>query len=117
MYVIVKIEYNEHVRIDEHFNVEIEFSEQVKNDEDIIIEIESTSTSKLICTYLLKSMINKCSTDSIVQRAGCHNLSKQRFLSAVHQFSLFSSFLIMHDSYDNQRSSGSQTSDRVDQRS
>ena len=47
MYVIVKIEYNEHVRIDEHFNIEIEFSEQVKNDKDIIIEIEYNEHVKI----------------------------------------------------------------------
>ena len=99
----VENEYNVHVKNDEHVNVEIEYNEHVKNDVHVNVEINDK-----------QSMIqNPRSIDSIVQRAGCHDLSI--FLSS------FSSFLIMHDSYDNQWSTRSWTSegssDRVDRRS
>ena len=61
----VEIEYNVHVKNDEHVNVEIEYNEHVKNDVHVNVEINDK-----------QSMIqNPRSIDSIVQRAGCHDLS------------------------------------------
>ena len=61
----VENEYNEHVKNDEHVNVEIEYNEHVKNDVHVNVEINDK-----------QSMIqNPRSIDSIVQRAGCNDLS------------------------------------------
>ena len=69
-HVNVEIEYNEHVnndehvKNDEHVNVEMKYNKHVKNDEHVNVEINDK-----------QSMIrNPRSIDSIVQRAGCHDL-------------------------------------------
>ena len=105
-------EYNEHVKNDEHDNVEIEYNERVKNDdnnvqieynvhvkndEHVNVEIEYNEHVK---NYVhdnveindKQSMIqNPRSIDSIVQRP-----------RSFEQRTSFSLFPIMHDSYDNQ---------------
>ena len=109
----VEIEYNEHLKNDEHDNVEIEYNEHLKNDEHDNVRIEYNVHVKNDEHVNVEIEYNEQVKNDVHDNVEINDkqsmIQNPRSIDSIvqrprsfEQRTSFSLFPIMHDSYDNQ---------------